>query len=107
MENDELIKRVKSTPKSKLLRLEPTRKGLDMIKIGKQNKSIDKIFSFLSEEERQQITSTLNKILINAKEYNLVSKKRQSIDKSDSVASYLLRTKALKISKSTVLRRVM
>ena len=69
MEKDGLIKRTKSMPKSNLLKLELTKKGLDMIKIGKQSKSIDTIFSFLTREERQQMESILNKMLLKVKEY--------------------------------------
>ncbi len=68
MENDGLIKRIKSNPKSNLLRLELTEKGLDMIKMGKQSKSIDTIFSSLTGEERRQMESTLNKMLNKVKE---------------------------------------
>ena len=48
MENDGLIKRIKDTPKSSLLRIELTEKGLEMLKISKQSKSVDAIFSPLS-----------------------------------------------------------
>src|SRR5271157_952142 len=53
MENDGLIKRIKNTPKSNLLKLELTEKGLEMIKVSKRSKSIDRIFSYLSQEKRQ------------------------------------------------------
>jgi len=72
MEKDGLITRTKNTPKSNLLELELTEKGLEMAKMSGQGKSLDILFSSLSEEERLQIESILNKILIQAKEYNSV-----------------------------------
>ena len=70
MEKDGLITRTKNTPKSNLLEL--TEKGLEMAKMSGQGKALDILFSSLSEEERLQIESILNKILIQAKEYNSV-----------------------------------
>lgn len=69
MEKDGLIRRIKDTPKSNLLRLEITAKGREVLKIGEKSNSIDTIFSFLSEEDRKQIESTLGKILNQVKEY--------------------------------------
>ncbi|MGP8079627.1 MAG: MarR family winged helix-turn-helix transcriptional regulator [Dehalococcoidales bacterium] len=63
MEKDGLIKRVKDSPKSRLLRIELTAKGLDMLKISRESESINAILSVLTEEERRQIYSALNKIL--------------------------------------------
>ena len=67
MEKDGLIKRIKNTPKSNLLKLELTEKGLDLTKLARQSKSIDIIFSVLSGEERRQMISMLRKIAIKAK----------------------------------------
>ena len=72
MENDGLIKRIQDTPKSNILRLELTEKGLEMIKVSRRSKSIDTVFSYFSEEERQQFESALNLILIKLEENNLV-----------------------------------
>ena len=72
MENDGLIKRIKDTPKSNILRLELTEKGLEMIKVSRRSKSIDKVFSYFSEEERQQFESALNLILVKLEENNLI-----------------------------------
>ena len=69
MEKDGLIKRIKDTPKSRLLRIELTEKGLDMIKISRESKEIDDILSFLTKEERRQIWSILNKMFIRLKEH--------------------------------------
>jgi len=67
MEKDGLITRVQNSTSSKLLRLELTRRGIDMIKLARKSKSLDTTFSFLSTEERQQIESILNRMLINLK----------------------------------------
>ena len=72
MENDGLINRIKDTPKSNLLKLEITEKGLEILKNSQDSKSIDKIFSFLSDDERRQMESTLNRILVQVKEYTFV-----------------------------------
>jgi DNA-binding MarR family transcriptional regulator len=63
MEKDGLIRRFKDTPKSQLLRIELTDKGLDMIKIGLKSKAIDTTLSILTEEERQQVYLSLNKVV--------------------------------------------
>jgi len=68
MEKDGLIKRTKIKPKSNLLRLELTQKGVDIVNASKESKSIDKIFSSLSSEEQKQLESILNKLIISCKE---------------------------------------
>jgi DNA-binding MarR family transcriptional regulator len=70
MEKDGLIKRIKDKPKSKLLRLELTEKGLDAAKYSKQSKLLDALLSFLSEKDRQRMKSDLNRILTNLEEYH-------------------------------------
>lgn len=70
MERDGFIKRIKDRPKSNLLRLELTEKGLNMIKVSRESKAIDAILSSLSEDERQQLNSILNRIVIRVEEYN-------------------------------------
>jgi DNA-binding MarR family transcriptional regulator len=70
MENDGLIKRNKNKSKSTLLTLEVTDKGLELINIARHSKSINEIFSFLSDEERQQTESTLHAILEKVKNYD-------------------------------------
>jgi DNA-binding MarR family transcriptional regulator len=64
MENDGLIQRIKDSPKSKILRLELTKKGLEIIKVSGQSKSADAIFSTISGEQRQQLESILNQLLV-------------------------------------------
>ena len=61
---DGLLERTRNIPKSKLLKLELTKKGLNMIKAAKRSKSVDARFSLLSWEERQQLESILKKLLI-------------------------------------------
>ena len=68
MEKDGLIRRVKDTPKSRLLRMEVTEKGGVMLKISKESKSINSLYSVLSDEELQQTYANLNKIFIKLKE---------------------------------------
>ena len=70
MEKDGLIKRIKNTPKSNLLRLELTERGLEMVKVARESESISAILSFLTAEERQQMESILNRILTRVEKYN-------------------------------------
>ena len=62
MEKDGLIKRI-TMPKSRLLKIELTQKGLEIINICTGTKSIDMIFSSLSGEECQKLESILNVLL--------------------------------------------
>ena len=71
MEDDGLLNRVKNTPKKNVLRLELTEKGLELIKVADKSRSIDSIFSSLSDEDRQHLELTLDKILVEVEEYNL------------------------------------
>lgn len=64
MENDGLIKRIRSKPKSNLLKLELTEKGSDIVKLSRHSKSIDTMFSLLSAKEQQELKSILNKIVV-------------------------------------------
>jgi DNA-binding MarR family transcriptional regulator len=57
------------TPKSRLLRLELTEKGLEIVKLARKSEAIDAIISFLNKEERRQMKSVLNRILVKVKEY--------------------------------------
>ena len=72
MENDGLIKRIKKTPKSNLLTLELTEKGRDLIKVSRQSESIKGMFSSLSDAERQQLKSILDKVFIGTQKYNSI-----------------------------------
>jgi len=68
MERDGLIQRIKDTPKSRLLRMELTAKGRDMLKISKESKSINTLYSVLDGCELQQTYSSLTKIFTKLKE---------------------------------------
>jgi DNA-binding MarR family transcriptional regulator len=70
MENDGLIKRIKNSPRSNLLRLELTEKGLEMVKFARKSKAVDTILSSVDKEGRQQMESVLTSILVKAKKYN-------------------------------------
>ena len=72
MEKDGFIKRVRDTSKSNLLRFELTEKGLEMVKLARKSKAIDAALSFLKKEERRQMESELNRILVNVKKYESV-----------------------------------
>jgi DNA-binding MarR family transcriptional regulator len=60
MEKDGLIKRIKDTPKSRLLRLDLTEKGREMLKINKYSDGMNLALSDLTIEERQALHSMLN-----------------------------------------------
>ena len=62
MEKDGLIKRIQDTPKSRLFRIQLTKKGLDKLKIADESQSIDMILSTLTKEERKRIHTVLKKI---------------------------------------------
>ena len=68
MERDGLIQRIKDTPKSRLLRMELTDKGRDMLKISKESKSINALYSVLDAEELQQAHDSLTKLFNKLKE---------------------------------------
>ena len=72
LEKDGLIKRVKCSPNSKLLRLELTQRGMYIVKAGKRSKVVDELFSSLSTETRWQMESGLNQILEKLEEHNSV-----------------------------------
>jgi DNA-binding MarR family transcriptional regulator len=69
MEKEGLIKRLRNTPKSNVLNLKITPKGLRIIEGAKKSESIEAIFSPLTDEERQNIKLSLKKILMNVKRY--------------------------------------
>ena len=72
MAKDGLLKKIKDTPKSNLLRFELTDKGSQMAKLSSHSESINVIFSTLSAEERQNMESALKILLIKVKEYSPV-----------------------------------
>ena len=64
-----LIKRIQDNPRSRLLRMELTKKGVNSIKINRKAKAMEEIMSALNAEERRQLHSLLNKLLIKLNEY--------------------------------------
>lgn len=72
LEKDGLIRRFKNTPKSNLLNLELTEKGLDVINASRDSKSTRVIFSSLSREEQQQLEPILQKLLLKAQKYHCI-----------------------------------
>jgi DNA-binding MarR family transcriptional regulator len=69
MEKYGLIKRIQDNPRSRLLRMELTKKGLDSIKINRKAKAMEEIMSVLNAEERRQLRSLLDKLFIKLNEY--------------------------------------
>jgi DNA-binding MarR family transcriptional regulator len=69
MEKYGLIKRVKDNPRSRLLRMELTKKGLDSIKINRKANAMEEIMAVLNAEERRQLHSLFDKLLIKLNEY--------------------------------------
>jgi DNA-binding MarR family transcriptional regulator len=72
MEKDGLIKRIKDTPKSNLLKLELTEKGRDIINASRHSEAILKILGSLPKEDRQYLDSILNKVLVKSQKYHEV-----------------------------------
>jgi DNA-binding MarR family transcriptional regulator len=69
MEKDGLIKRTRVSPKSRLLKIELTEKGIKLAKLSGKSKAMDKIISVLNTEEQQILYSLLNRMLIAINEY--------------------------------------
>ena len=64
MEKDGLIRRIQDTPKSRLLRIELTHKGREMLDISKDSKILDSAWSFLGPDERKEVHEVLNRMLM-------------------------------------------
>jgi len=64
MEKDGIIEKIKASPKSKLLTLKLTEKSLELLKIAEHSKEMHKVLLVLTKEERQQLDSFLNRLLI-------------------------------------------
>lgn len=69
LEAEGLIERIKESSKSRTFNLKLTEKGIDMIKISPNSKSITTILSSVSAKDYQQMQSTLYKILKKLKKY--------------------------------------
>ena len=67
MEKDGFVKKIREVPKSTLIRFELTEKGINTFnEINEGTKLVDTVMSVLSEEERQQLISMLEKIISKA-----------------------------------------
>jgi DNA-binding MarR family transcriptional regulator len=62
LEKEGYIKRVKNTPKSKILNFVLTEKGAGMLKISWKSKKIDRLLASIDKKEYQQMESTLIEI---------------------------------------------
>jgi DNA-binding MarR family transcriptional regulator len=69
MEKYGLIKRIKDNPRSRVLRMELTKKGVDSIKINQKAKAMEEIMSVLNAKEQHQLHSLLEKLLVKLNEY--------------------------------------
>ena len=69
MEKDGLLNRKRKTPKTNIINLRITKKGLRIINDAQKSEAIDTIFSSISEAEGQQIKLGLKKILVKVKDY--------------------------------------
>jgi DNA-binding MarR family transcriptional regulator len=69
MEKDGLIRRIKDTPKSRLLRLELTDAGREMLKINHYSQGMNDALSMLSVKERHELHSVLSRMSTKLKEY--------------------------------------
>jgi len=79
MEKDGLIRRARAKPKSRLLTIELTEKGIKMLEISRESKSIDEILSVLTEEERQQMSLYLDKIIFRLKKKRALASERSDL----------------------------
>jgi DNA-binding MarR family transcriptional regulator len=70
MEKYGLIKRFKETPRSRLLKIELTPKGLSLTKIDRKSKAMEDIMSVLNTEERNQLHLLLDRLLQKLNEYS-------------------------------------
>lgn len=69
MEKDGLVKKGREVPKSTLLSFELTEKGREIAQSTMRIRSVETIMAVLSEEERQQMISMLQKIIGKAEKF--------------------------------------
>lgn len=62
MERRGLLKRIKGIPRRNMIRVVLTRKGQEAYYHGEKGKAINKIMSVLSDEEKQQLVVSLDKL---------------------------------------------
>jgi DNA-binding MarR family transcriptional regulator len=70
MEKDGLIKRIRVKPKSRLLKLELTDKGRELLKVSRFSDGMNQVSSILNEKELKQLHAVLDKLLTKLKQYD-------------------------------------
>lgn len=70
MEKDGIITRIRDKPKSRLLRLELTEKGKELLRTIHSSQGMNEVLSVLSKKERQQMSSALKKVLTKLNKYS-------------------------------------
>jgi len=70
MEKDGLIKRIRVKPKSRLLKLELTDKGRELLKVSRFSDGINEVSSILTEKELKQLHAALDRLLTKLKQYD-------------------------------------
>jgi DNA-binding MarR family transcriptional regulator len=70
MEKDGIITRIRDKPKSRLLRLELTEKGKELLRTIHSSQGMNEVLSVLSKKERQQMFSALKKVLTKLNKYS-------------------------------------
>ena len=70
MEKDGIITRIRDKPKSRLLRLELTEKGKELLKTIHSSQGMNEVLSVLTEKERQQMSSALKRVLTKLNKYS-------------------------------------
>jgi DNA-binding MarR family transcriptional regulator len=70
MENDGLIKRIRIKPKSRLLKLELTHKGRELLKVSRFSNGMNEVSSILNEKELEPLHAVLDRLLIKLKQYD-------------------------------------
>jgi DNA-binding MarR family transcriptional regulator len=71
MEKYGLVKKIQDHPRSRLLRIELTEKGLALTKINGKSKAMREIMSILGAKEQHQLHSLLNKLLVKLNKYTV------------------------------------
>jgi DNA-binding MarR family transcriptional regulator len=71
MEKYGLVKRVHVQPRSRLLTIELTEKGLASTKINGKSKAMREIMEVLDGKEQHQLHSLLNKLLVKLNKYTI------------------------------------
>jgi DNA-binding MarR family transcriptional regulator len=71
MEKYGLVKRIQDHPRSRLLIIKLTEKGLALTKINGKSKAMQEIMAVLDVKEQHQLHSLLNKLLVKLNDYTV------------------------------------